>query len=167
MSSATNVRCYVDFVEEPPVVAPALGICGAVSEADSCLFALFGEDGRREWNELRFARRRRRWSGPDEEPTTTVLPRCLELNGSWGCLLASEIHDGVRSGSGLASSLIGACSRPSPIIRSVSAGDRRNEPTSGLISSGWGDRGHVTGSRHFPVDPIGVRPMQGWGCRPA
>ena len=44
---------YVDFVEEPPVLAPALGICGAVSEANSWLFASCGEDGRRERNELR------------------------------------------------------------------------------------------------------------------
>jgi hypothetical protein len=44
---------YVDFVEEPAVLAPALGILGAVSEADSCLFALCGEDRRRERNELR------------------------------------------------------------------------------------------------------------------
>jgi hypothetical protein len=42
-----------DFVEEPSVLAPALGICGAVSEADSWLFASCGEDGRRERNELR------------------------------------------------------------------------------------------------------------------
>jgi hypothetical protein len=28
----------------PCVVAPALGICGAVSEADSCLFALCAKD---------------------------------------------------------------------------------------------------------------------------
>ena len=44
---------YVDFVEEPPVLAPALGICGAVSEPNSWLFASCGEDGRRERNELR------------------------------------------------------------------------------------------------------------------
>src|ERR1700722_7489696 len=42
-----------DFVEEPSVPAPALGICGDVSEADSWLFASCGEDGRRERNELR------------------------------------------------------------------------------------------------------------------
>ena len=42
-----------DFVEEPSVLAPALGICGDVSEADSWLFASCGEDGRRERNELR------------------------------------------------------------------------------------------------------------------
>jgi hypothetical protein len=44
---------HVDFVEEPSVLAPALGICGDVSEADSWLFASCGEDGRRERNELR------------------------------------------------------------------------------------------------------------------
>src|SRR3984885_12260209 len=43
----------MDFVEEPSVLAPALGICGDVSEADSWLFASCGEDGRRERNELR------------------------------------------------------------------------------------------------------------------
>jgi hypothetical protein len=43
----------VDFVEERPVAAPVLWICGAVSEADSCLFASNGEDRRRERNELR------------------------------------------------------------------------------------------------------------------
>jgi hypothetical protein len=39
------LRCFdlqrqldVDFVEERPVVAPALWICSAVSGADSCLF---------------------------------------------------------------------------------------------------------------------------------
>ena len=42
-----------DFVEEPSVLAPALGICGDVSEADSWLFASCGEDGRRDRNELR------------------------------------------------------------------------------------------------------------------
>src|ERR1700722_7631503 len=48
-------RCplYVDFVEEPPVLARALGICGAVREADSWLFASCGEDRLRERNELR------------------------------------------------------------------------------------------------------------------
>jgi hypothetical protein len=30
---------HVDCVEDPPVVARALGICGAISEADSWLFA--------------------------------------------------------------------------------------------------------------------------------
>jgi transposase len=40
-------------VEEPSVLAPALGICGDVSEADSWLFASCGEDGHRERNELR------------------------------------------------------------------------------------------------------------------
>jgi hypothetical protein len=35
------------------VLAPALGTCGDVSEADSWLFASYGEDGRRERNELR------------------------------------------------------------------------------------------------------------------
>jgi hypothetical protein len=44
---------HVDFVEEPPVLAPALGICGDVSEADSWLSTSCGEDGRRERNELR------------------------------------------------------------------------------------------------------------------
>src|SRR5580704_2333299 len=44
---------YVDFVEDPSVLAPALGICGDVSEADSWLFASCGEDGRRERNDLR------------------------------------------------------------------------------------------------------------------
>ena len=44
---------YVDFVEEPPVLTPALGVCGDVSEAESWLFASCGEDGRRERNELR------------------------------------------------------------------------------------------------------------------
>ena len=44
---------HVDFVEEPPVVAPALWICSAVSEADSCRFASCGEDRRREGDELR------------------------------------------------------------------------------------------------------------------
>ena len=34
----------VDFVEEPSVLAPALGICGDVSEADSWLFASWGHD---------------------------------------------------------------------------------------------------------------------------
>jgi hypothetical protein len=48
-ASAVCPLC-VDFVEEPPVRAPALGICGAVSEADSWLFASRGEDGRRERN---------------------------------------------------------------------------------------------------------------------
>ena len=43
----------VDFVEEPSVLVPALGICGDVSEANSWLFASCGEDGRRERNELR------------------------------------------------------------------------------------------------------------------
>ena len=43
----------VDFVEEPPVLTPALGVCGDVSEAESWLFASCGEDGRRERNELR------------------------------------------------------------------------------------------------------------------
>ena len=43
----------VDFVEEPPVVAPALWICSAVSEADSCLLALCGEEGHREGDKLR------------------------------------------------------------------------------------------------------------------
>ena len=42
-----------DFVEEPPVVAAALWICSAVSAADSCLFALCGEDRRREGDKLR------------------------------------------------------------------------------------------------------------------
>ena len=42
-----------DFVEEPSVLAPALGICGDVSEANSWLFASCGEDGRRDRNELR------------------------------------------------------------------------------------------------------------------
>jgi len=42
-----------DFVEDPSVLAPALGICGDVSEADSWLFASCGEDGRRERNDLR------------------------------------------------------------------------------------------------------------------
>ena len=37
----------VDFVEEPPVLVPALGICGDVSEADSWLSTSCGEDGRR------------------------------------------------------------------------------------------------------------------------
>jgi hypothetical protein len=44
---------YVDFVEEPPVLAPALGICGDVSEVDSWHSTSCGEDGRRERNELR------------------------------------------------------------------------------------------------------------------
>ena len=44
---------HVDFVEEPPVVAAALWICSAVSAADSCLFALCGEDRRREGDKLR------------------------------------------------------------------------------------------------------------------
>jgi hypothetical protein len=44
---------HVDFVEEPPVLAPVLGICSDVSEADSWLVASCGEDGRRERNELR------------------------------------------------------------------------------------------------------------------
>jgi hypothetical chaperone protein len=43
----------VDFVEEPPVVAPALWICSAVRAADSWLSTSCGEDGRRERNELR------------------------------------------------------------------------------------------------------------------
>ena len=50
-----DLRCplNVDFVEEPLSWAAALGICGAVSEADSCLFASCGEDRRREGDELR------------------------------------------------------------------------------------------------------------------
>jgi hypothetical protein len=48
---------HVDFVEEPPVMVPALGICGAVSEAKLGLFALCGEDRRRERNELASFRR--------------------------------------------------------------------------------------------------------------
>jgi hypothetical protein len=44
---------HVDFVEEPPVLVPALGICGDVSEADSWLSTSCGENGRRERNELR------------------------------------------------------------------------------------------------------------------
>jgi hypothetical protein len=44
---------HVDFVEEPPVVAPALWICSTVSGADSCFFALCGEDRRREGDKLR------------------------------------------------------------------------------------------------------------------
>jgi len=44
---------YVDFVEEPPVLAPALGICGGFREGDSCLFALCGEDRRRKGDEFR------------------------------------------------------------------------------------------------------------------
>ena len=44
---------HVDFVEEPSVLAPALGICGDISEADSWLIASCGKDGRRERNELR------------------------------------------------------------------------------------------------------------------
>ena len=47
------VRFPYDFVEEPPVVAAALWICSAVSAADSCLFALCGEDRRREGDKLR------------------------------------------------------------------------------------------------------------------
>jgi hypothetical protein len=43
----------VDIVEEPPVVGPALGICGAVGEADSWLFASCGEDRCRGRDELR------------------------------------------------------------------------------------------------------------------
>jgi hypothetical protein len=43
----------VDFVEEPLVVAPALWICSAVSEADSCLFASQREGRRREGDEFR------------------------------------------------------------------------------------------------------------------
>ena len=46
-------RESTDFVEDPSVLAPALGICGDVSEADSWLFASCGEDGRRERNDLR------------------------------------------------------------------------------------------------------------------
>ena len=42
-----------DFVEEPSVLAPALGICGDISEAESWLIASCGKDGRRERNELR------------------------------------------------------------------------------------------------------------------
>jgi hypothetical protein len=53
--SRCNPRCplHVDFVEEPPVLLPALGICGDVCEADSWLSTSCGEDGRRERNELR------------------------------------------------------------------------------------------------------------------
>jgi hypothetical protein len=43
----------VDFVEEPPVLVPALGICGDVSEEDFWLSTSCGEDGRGERNELR------------------------------------------------------------------------------------------------------------------
>jgi hypothetical protein len=43
---------YVDFVEEPAVVATALGTCGDVSEADSCLFASQGEGRLREGDEF-------------------------------------------------------------------------------------------------------------------
>jgi hypothetical protein len=52
---AADPQCpvNVDFVEEPPVLAPALGICSAVSEADSCLFASQGEGRRRMRDELR------------------------------------------------------------------------------------------------------------------
>jgi hypothetical protein len=44
---------HVDFVEEPPVLAPALGICGDVSEAESWLFASQGEGWLREGDEFR------------------------------------------------------------------------------------------------------------------
>ena len=44
---------HVDFVEEPLVLAPALGICGAIREADSWLFALCGEDRRRKGDDFR------------------------------------------------------------------------------------------------------------------
>ena len=46
-------KSNTDFVEEPSVLAPALGICGDISEADSWLFASCGKDGCRERNELR------------------------------------------------------------------------------------------------------------------
>jgi len=52
-SRAIDCRESTDFVEDPSVLAPALGICGDVSEADSWLFASCGEDGRRERNDLR------------------------------------------------------------------------------------------------------------------
>ena len=50
-----RIQCResTDFVEEPSVLAPALGICGDISEADSWLIASCGKDGRRERNELR------------------------------------------------------------------------------------------------------------------
>jgi hypothetical protein len=41
-SPAIERRGTTDFVEEPPVLAPALGICGAVREAD-CLARLTAE----------------------------------------------------------------------------------------------------------------------------
>ena len=53
LSTLTGRLESTDFVEEPSVLAPALGICGDVSEADSWLFASCGEDGRRDRNELR------------------------------------------------------------------------------------------------------------------
>ena len=49
----STILLIVDFVEEPPVLAPALGICGDVSEADSWLFASQGEGRLRGGDEFR------------------------------------------------------------------------------------------------------------------
>jgi hypothetical protein len=50
---ADECPVYVDFVEEPAVLAPALWTCGDISEADFWLCASCGEDRRRERDELR------------------------------------------------------------------------------------------------------------------
>ena len=53
MAAICYVRLTSILLKNPLLWQPALWICSAVSEADSCLFASCGEDRRREGDELR------------------------------------------------------------------------------------------------------------------